>query len=279
MPNTSGHIQIPNATADTVAGTPYYPPAFPYGFTDTIHTGAKARQLQEYPVMTFPQGNIPEQYQHMPVRSSGVLLLLVFSFLLVAFCYRTGRKYFHTIFSNLWSVKRTKNHLDNHTANETITMAALIVQTLIMEGIILYCAISSYYPAMLTIGTSQGMAALIGIAAAYYIAQLSLLKLIGFVFAESIETELWTQGFNASQSIMGQLLAPIAIIMLFNPAHNELMLIFAASLYILARLLFLLKSFRIFFNSFFQCFYFILYLCAVEIIPLIFACKSIDLTY
>ena len=255
MPNTSGHIQTPNATADTVAGTPYYPPA------------------------SFPQGNIPEQYQHMPVRSSGVLLLLVFSFLLVAFCYRTGRKYFHTIFSNLWSVKRTKNHLDNHTANETITMAALIVQTLIMEGIILYCAISSYYPAMLTIGTSQGMAALIGIAAAYYIAQLSLLKLIGFVFAESIETELWTQGFNASQSIMGQLLAPIAIIMLFNPAHNELMLIFAASLYILARLLFLLKSFRIFFNSFFQCFYFILYLCAVEIIPLIFACKSIDLTY
>ena len=147
MPNTSGHIQTPNATADTVAGTPYYPPAFPYGFTDTIHTGAKARQLQEYPVMAFPQGNIPEQYQHMPVRSSGVLLLLVFSFLLVAFCYRTGRKYFHTIFSNLWSVKRTKNHLDNHTANETITMAALIVQTLIMEGIILYRAISSYYPA------------------------------------------------------------------------------------------------------------------------------------
>ena len=35
MPNTSGHIQTPNATADTVAGTPYYPPAFPYGFTDT----------------------------------------------------------------------------------------------------------------------------------------------------------------------------------------------------------------------------------------------------
>lgn len=284
MPETDSSIQHhtanPGAKADTTAsGYVYYAPAYPAGLTDTAATSAKVKQLQEYPLIEIPAGKMPEHYQNMPVRSSGVLLLLVFSFLLVAFCYRTGRKYFHNIFSNIWSVKRIKNHLDDHTATETITMVALLVQTIIMEGIILFCAISTYAPEALPQSISKGVAAVVVCTAAYYIAQLLVLRLIGYVFAQDVETELWVKGFNATQSIMGQILAPIAIVMLFIPEHNELMLFFAISLYIIARLLFLLKSFRIFFNSFFQCFYFILYLCAVEIIPLIIVYRGIFLTY
>ncbi len=281
MPETNDSTHTATIQANGIPTTeePYYAPAFPDGFTDTLEMSAKPKQLQEYPEMELPKGNMPESYQDMPIHSSGVLLLLVLSFLLVAFCYRTGRKYFNTIFSNIWSVKRTKNHLDDHTANETVTMIALLINTILMEGIILFCALSAYAPHLLPPGISKGIAALSGIAALYYVTQLLSLKLIGYVFAKGIETELWIQGFNASQSVMGQLLAPIAIIMLFMPEHNELMLFIAAVLYIIARLAFLLKSFRIFFNSFFQCFYFILYLCAVEIIPLIIAYRACFLTY
>lgn len=274
MPDTTDTIQASQAAADTAQAAAYYAPAFPDGLTDTVTTSAKARQLQEYPIITTPQGMQPEEYQMMPVHSSGVLLMLIVSFLLVAFCYRTGRKYFHNIFSNVWSVKRIKNHLDDHTATETITMAALLLHMVIMEGIILFCAISAYNPSLLPGSMAQGLSIMIASTAAYYVAQLLVLKLIGYVFAESIETELWVQGFNASQAIMGQLLAPVALVMLFLPSHNELMLIFSISLYIIARLVFLLKSFRIFFKSFFQCIYFILYLCAVEITPLTIAYRA-----
>ena len=92
MLDTTDTIQASQAAADTVQAAAYYAPAFPDGLTDTVTTSAKARQLQEYPIITTPQGMQPEEYQMMPVHSSGVLLMLIVSFLLVAFCYRTGRK-------------------------------------------------------------------------------------------------------------------------------------------------------------------------------------------
>ncbi len=265
--------ELPSAdTISTQGAHVYYAPKFPFGFTDTLKGNSlNVKPLCGYSPMTVAAGNEPELYNPTPVRSSWILLLLMVSFLLVAFCYRMGGRYIGALLSNTWSVKRTKNHLDDHTSRETLTMIAMVIQTIIMEGLILYCAIGHDGSSLHLMGQIPMVALLICGVGVYYLVQLAVFRIIGFTFAKRADTELWVQGFNASQTLMGQLLAPVAVVALFLPEYNGLMLIVAFFLYIVARLVFLMKSFRIFYGNFFYCFYFILYLCGVEIIPLMVA--------
>lgn len=271
-------ISVKPAPHDSVpadsTGPAYYAPAFPDGLTDTLVLGGHtARQLTDYPVAASVTGKEPEYYQHTPVKTSGTLVLLMVSFLLVAFSYKKGWKYFTTILNNVWSVKRTENHLDDHTISETLVMTALILQTIIVEGIILFYAVEHFFPGSLSGNVSLGVAFTVASAGIYYILQLLIFHFLGYTFSNTKNTSLWTQGFNASQSLMGLLLTPVAVIMLFMPELNSLMLLLSVSLYAIARMAFLMKSFRIFFNKMFHLVYFILYLCGVEISLLLIFCK------
>ena len=108
------------------------------------------------------------------------------------------------------------------------------------------------------------------LAAALFITlQLFLYRIIGFTFSDDRLTELWVGGFLASQATLGLVLFPIVVITLVFPSTIKLMLTLAIILYVLARLVFIWKGFRIFFNNFSSSIYFILYLCAVEIVPLV----------
>ncbi len=264
MPNQLD--SIPSPVVDSVAEV--FKPAAELTDTLTVHGVGHVRSLTTYSEMSHGSGHEPEPYVDTPIRSTGTLMMLFTAFLIVAFCYRVGRKYFSTIVENTWSVRRTKNHLDDHTMSETVTMVALIAQALIMEGMIVYCA-------FFDISSGIDVWTYVGGASIIYVAQLVLFRVIGFIFARHIETDLWIQGFNASQSLMGLLLSPVAIIMLFFPNYNGVMTIVAIIIYLLARIAFLLKSFRVFYNKIFQCFYFILYLCAVEIVPYLIVYRAI----
>ena len=94
-----------------------------------------------------------------------------------------------------------------------------------------------------------------------------LLDSIEMLAATDSLTELWVGGFLASQATLGLLLFPIVVITLVFPSTIKLMLSLALALYILARIVFIWKGFRIFFNNLSSSIYFILYLCAVEIVP------------
>lgn len=262
------------SVSDSIIVEPFIKASYPKGLTDTIvMRGCGQKQLQDYTVMTVDAGKEPEVYYKSPIKSTGILLMLVISFLIIAFCYRNGRKYFSTLISNTWSVRRTKNHLDDHTMTETFTMLSLILQTVIMEGLIAFSAFKTFGMEIKSVGTT--VLAFVVFAGILYIAQILIFRLIGFIFAKKIETDLWVQGFNASQSLMGLIISPVAILMLFFPVYSFSMLIIAAIIYITARFAFLLKSFRVFYRNLFQCFYFILYLCALEIVPYVILYRAL----
>lgn len=93
-------ISVKPAPHDSVpadsTGPVYYAPAFPDGLTDTLVLGGHtARQLTDYPVAASVTGKEPEYYQHTPVKTSGTLVLLMVSFLLVAFSYKKRLEILH----------------------------------------------------------------------------------------------------------------------------------------------------------------------------------------
>lgn len=89
---------------------------------------------------------MPEEYHQTPADSSIMIALLVVSFLLIAYCYKKGSNFFQKIRHGLYSVKRTENHLDEHTSNETLLLTALIAVAVIMEGIVVYSAALQWLP-------------------------------------------------------------------------------------------------------------------------------------
>ncbi len=249
----------------------YYQPAYPNGLTDSLPSAVtEYKPLESYPMVGDRQGNAPVTYTHTPAHSSIMIALLVVAFLLIAYSYKKGAKFFPKLARNLWSVKRTENHLDEHTANENILMVALIIVSLISEGIVIYSAALQWLPTAASMSMPMLVSLSTATATGLYLFQLIAATATGFIFANRIDTRLWLQGFNSAQIFLGLFLTPLALIMLFEPDLNNVMTSVAIGLYAASKLVFYAKSIRIFYSYLFQYVYFISYLCAVEIAPVTF---------
>ena len=69
--------------------------------------------------------------------------------------------------------------------------------------------------------------------------------------------------------LLGILLIPVVGALLVWPSACKILLIFAIILYFCCRIAFICKGFRIFYSNLPSLVYFILYLCSVEIVPLV----------
>lgn len=199
---------------------------------------------------------------------NGVLAVITAMFLVMLLSFRHCRRLFATLFHELLGMRQRANVFDDHTSNETQMMVMMAVQWSVYTGLLGYCALSAVYtlaPGAAFLHTAM----LIGLTGAYYVFQLCAYYTLGFTFASRAGRRHFVQGFTASQSLLGFFLIIPALVAIFYPSANELMLEIAAVCYLVARGVFIVKGFRIFYTNFFSLFYFILYLCALEIIPLI----------
>ncbi len=246
-------------------------PSYPDGFK--VEAGNDSTFVQYYamPQVEIPQAvSSPVDRPSSPLHDTGTISLILLVFLFVAFSYKRGYKYFAHLGTYMFSVRRRHNLFDDHTVNETQMMAGLIANTCVMEGIILYLAISFMQPQLELLPVFRYVGSLSAYALLFYLSQLLLYKVLGYVFLDDkVYVKLLVDGFNASQTLLGLMLLPVAFVMLVYPAMLHFMLICAIILYIMARIVFICKGFRIFFNNLTSLLYFILYLCSVEIVPII----------
>ena len=217
----------------------------------------------------YMSGNEPTSRNNHPGHDSGIMILLSVTFMLVAFNFNSYRRMLPTYAQNLWNVRRRANAFDEHTTNERSLIAILIFQLCVYGGLLMSTQISNIIP-IAPEKTLTATYSMIGLCGIYYIFQLVSYSLIGYTFADNISSTQWLKGFKASQIFLGFLLIGPTVISIFYPTSSQAMLVIAISLYVIARLLFIFKGFRIFYNKIHSLFYFILYLCTLEIIPVIF---------
>lgn len=117
--------------------------------------------------------------------------------------------------------------------------------------------------------TTASILLCMAVAAGYYLFDLLAYNLTGYVFADADKQGAWSAGFNATQGWSAVALAPLAALLLACPAWAGTLVILAGTVYVTARLVFVIKGFRIFYTGFGSLFYFILYLCTLEIIPVL----------
>ena len=265
--------EVATDSVDSVAAAkPKYEPRFTEAFPDSSGNSLKIVRPENARVMTVPQDTAAATPRHIsPLYDNGSMLLVLAVIFITTVSYRKGYKYVADFFHNISSVRERQNLFEDHTVKETQIMTALTANTCIFGAILLYIAYGFlYHPTEPAATPVFGfVAALSAFAALYHIAMLGLCWLLGFIFSDKLSTGLWLDGVKASASMLGVMLAPITFAILIFPAFVKTGLIMAIILYFLARIIVIYKAFRIFFNNLQSLLYFILYLCSVEIVPVV----------
>ena len=224
------------------------------------------------PVIEVPEPVQAQPFARSPLHDTPSMALLLTGVLAVTLCYHTGYKYIENFFHYMFSTRRRENLFEDHTVNETSILAALIANTCIVEGFIVYFAVQLLWPGFADSLKSQvfiHIAAFSGMAVGFFLIQWLVYKVMGYTFTDQTGSRLWIDGFKSSQSLLGLVLLPVLVLLMLYPAHGKVLLAVAAALYFSARLIFIFKGFRIFYSNLSSILYFLLYLCAVEIVPLV----------
>lgn len=224
-------------------------------------------------IVDFAHGIKPDSRPDHPGIDSGVVLILLGMFLIVTFTFKHFLAIYRSLIQDLFVVRQRENAFDEHTAGEASTIFALNVQTAICQAVLLFAALNMSSP----VAPGRAfplLAALTGVTVTFYYAQAAIYRLLAYSFADPFLGSQWVRGLSATQSLMGFLLFVPALAVLFYPATTPTMLTIAAVIYLCMRISFIIKGFRIFYENFLSLIYFILYLCALEIVPLLFLAAS-----
>lgn len=205
--------------------------------------------------------------------NSGVLAMISAIFLLMLLSYKQCRRVFTTMGKELWSTRPRENAFDEHTANESRVVVLMGLQWCIYTALLLYSHINVIRE-LDPHRAFRDTAVLTALMCAWYLAQLCACNLLGYTFSTPEGQRRYVQGYTASQSLMGFTLIIPALVSIFYPTATHTMTIAGIILYIIFRLIFIFKGFRIFYDKISSLLYFILYLCTLEIIPVIFIYNS-----
>lgn len=277
---------MPN-TPDTISSTPdsaavQFTPAYPSGIPAAPLSDTVVASTASLPVMETPKPSAAAIHTRGPLYDTGSMSLLLMSMLLIVVSFRSGYKYIENLGSNLFSVrKRREDAFATHTMGDMRMMMALVLNSCVMQGILLFYAIGYFLPqlrAEMQAHVFMNVGVLSGACLVFHLLQNAFYATLGYVFSDPLSRRLWLIGFRASQSVCGMLLFPVTAFLLLFPSAMEVLLVLAACIYVIVKMVFILKGLRIFFNKISLSFYFILYLCSVEFVPLvIFAISLVEI--
>jgi hypothetical protein len=194
--------------------------------------------------------------------NSVVLTLMMALFVALSLVMRRSARYFHFALHDMLTVRTRENAFDERTINEDAIVVALNIAVAISGAILLYASLGD------TINdTNTTFLQLLGLSATFIAAQYAAYALIGYVFTTRNLASQLVAGFSSIQSYLGIGLMLPAAAALFYPAATPLLVASAIVMYVIGRICFICKGFRIFYDNIFSLLYFILYLCSAEIIP------------
>lgn len=206
--------------------------------------------------------------------NSGILTIIVVLFVTLSLNFKECKKLFARFAEELRSNKKRENAFDEHSNHESRLTVLTVVQYLVYGGIILAgIAVNRNFEIVNSDYSFTTLIMAIAVFTGYYIFQICAYGVTGYTFGGKESSSRLLRAFNASQSLAGLGLIFPALMTLFYPQATFIMSIVGCGVYIIARMIFISKGFSIFYNNIFSLIYFILYLCALEIIPVIYVYK------
>lgn len=198
----------------------------------------------------------------------GVVAIIVLLMLAISVSFNNVKRILGNLTKQLSNTRVRENFNDLTTGSETRTILLLLIQAIVFMALLTTSGLSLLWPGSFA-NTLINTLIISGLITIYFVFQYAAYMVVGYTFTTTDGRRLWIQGFTASMTLLGLILIVPGLAMLFYPAITVYAVWAAAALYLIARILFIAKGFRIFYTNFGSIIYFILYLCTLEIIPVI----------
>lgn len=245
--------------------------------TDSLETVADSLSAEPPAVVIDIRPGLPAPLRpaHAPLRDDGLFVLLLAGLVLFLLSVRYRKK----IFS--WQSDGTSEHRrDSNPTKHLIGINAhlrniFLAFTFIIEGTLGAIALHVAGLPLPFYGGYATNALLFALPAAlYFLCQQGIFVLLTTLFSTDTRGREWCDTHIIINLLLGIALFPFAFVATYLPEAAQICLICAIILYLLTRILFIIKGVKLFLRDFRSLLYFILYLCALEIAPLLLAGKS-----
>ena len=282
IPATADTANIENKAAGTenlpaASDTLFLSPDSLATTTDSLETVADSLSAEPPAVVIDIRPGLPAPLRpaHAPLRDDGLFVLLLAGLVLFLLSVRYRKK----IFS--WQSDGTSEHRrDSNPTKHLIGINAhlrniFLAFTFIIEGTLGAIALHVAGLPLPFHGGYATNALLFALPAAlYFLCQQGIFVLLTTLFSTDTRGREWCDTHIIINLLLGIALFPFAFVATYLPEAAQICLICAIILYLLTRILFIIKGVKLFLRDFRYLLYFILYLCALEIAPLLLAGKS-----
>ena len=233
--------------------------------------------LAEAPGMVLRQGIMlerPEEPFPVPAGESSegvswLVSILLLIFVVACFRYRKNSKFFSQMFQDAMEVRERHNAFDD-TLRETTFIWLLNLLWIGSAGILLFGLLNPDWRAgALMPSHLKAIGVCIGMAAAYTFFLTVAYTVTGNLFSDSAKAGLWVKGYLSSQGLEAVALFPAALLLFCVPGLEPTLLLIAAIVFIVVKLLFIYKGYCIFFREIASWVLFLYYLCSLEIVPIV----------
>ena len=223
-------------------------------------------------IVTGSEG-LPLPYS--PQTDDGVLLILLFSFLLSACVLSRSRKFLVQLAKDFLLHRERTSIFTTSTATDMRYLLLLILQTCVLSGLCLYIGSLRSYPALPTAFPPVSLLGIYtGATLLYLFLKWTLYTFFGWIFFDKQKVDLWIESYSTLLYYLGFTLFPFALVIVFFNLNLPIALIIGLILLFLMKILMLYKWLKLFCNNLHGCFLLFLYFCALEIVPCLLLYKG-----
>jgi hypothetical protein len=211
-----------------------------------------------------------------------VLALLFALFVAFAIVFHVNRNLFMKMVRDTFHIKDRLSLFEDAGGNETLFLSFTTFQSFFLFSIAIFITgqLYGFIPYHNTVELNLRTVAYIFIIIfAFYLFKQFLYHTIGFIFTGSDPFKKWRTGYAASTGLWGVSLYVPVVSLAFTKIHPQTPIIMIVILYFLWRLVITYKTVCIFNVRGVGALYIILYLCAQEILPLVFLYKGVIYLY
>lgn len=216
----------------------------------------------------FLQGLSPEQLPLTPASDSAVSAMVWGGIIVAIAAFPTVTRLWRKFLSSL-TRHNDKLPAAERTLGDRLSQIAALMVCCLMWGILLYCVALRMRGGNLALSPGAGVALTAAGAGLVVIIQFVGFRIVGYAFSTTANAQAWTRALTATLSMLGYWMLIPALGALLFPARAYAFLWVGVAFYLIFRSFLWIKCFRIFYDSIFSIFYFFLYICTLETVPLL----------
>ncbi len=217
-------------------------------------------------IVHLPRGFIGIPHPSLPQTESWVFIMLVGLFFLLVYSISRSGGFFTETFKAFFQVKERSSIFSKATVNDIRLRILLIVFSIGVLSLYIYLIIFKSTNSFSLLTYSYFLM----ITALFFGFKSLLIDLLGYVFLVPTSLKMAKEGYFNIVSMLGMILFPVLIFQIYIPGNlYEIPSTISLIACIGACILVIIKLFQIFFHKIAATFYIMLYLCTLEILPLI----------